>query len=138
MATDPIVRVLRRIDINEPGCWLWPGSLSSGYGTVWAPGTMLLVHRVTYEYFIEDIPPGLELDHLCRTKVCCNPVHLEVVTHQVNAARRSAEITHCPQMHPYDEANTWMDTRGYRQCRRGLAQRARERRVDNPGSRTAQ
>lgn len=50
-------------------------------------GRRVMVHRVSYETFIGPIPKGLEIDHLCRVKVCANPEHLEAVTHQENVRR---------------------------------------------------
>jgi len=40
-----------------------------------------------YEYFKGPVPDGLELDHLCRVRSCCNPDHLEPVTHKENIRR---------------------------------------------------
>lgn len=48
----------------------------------------MVAHRVAYEYFLGPIPPGMEVDHLCRTRLCVNPMHLEVVGHRENVARR--------------------------------------------------
>jgi hypothetical protein len=36
------------------------------------------------------VPEGLELDHLCENPPCCNPAHLEPVTHAENN-RRAAQ-----------------------------------------------
>lgn len=33
------------------------------------------------------MPEGLELDHLCRVRCCCNPSHLEPVTRAENIRR---------------------------------------------------
>jgi len=40
-------------------------------------------------------------------------------------AAANAEKTHCPQGHPYDEANTYRKPRGDRECR--ICRRERER-----------
>lgn len=45
---------------------------------------------------------------------------------------RSANRTHCPQGHPYDEANTHIDPRGHRHCREC------NRRAQNPHYETRQ
>lgn len=65
-------------------CWVWLGALSpEGYGRV---GTKY-AHRIVYEQHVGPIPPGLQLDHLCRNTRCVNPAHLEPVTRAENLAR---------------------------------------------------
>lgn len=75
-------------------CWLWRGSLNeAGYGLIFdtAQRRPLLVHRLSYETLVGPIPEGLHLDHLCRTRSCLNPTHLEPVTAAENN-RRAALI----------------------------------------------
>src|SRR5262245_35202412 len=63
------------------GCWMWTGAASSsGYGYISSNEKQLRVHRFAYEMLAGSIRPGLELDHLCREKLCVNPLHLEPVT----------------------------------------------------------
>lgn len=78
-----------RIDIDdETGCWLWSSSTTGdGYGTGSIGGEAFLAHRWAYERLKQPIPDGLEIDHLCRTRNCVNPEHLEVVTHRENMHR---------------------------------------------------
>lgn len=114
-------------------CWVWDGYCTpGGYGYTRVEGRPQYVHRASYEALVGPIPDGLEIDHLCRNKACYNPAHLEPVTQQVNLRRAADAITHCPNDHPYDEANTrWY--RGRRQCKacRSAAQKAyRELRGD--------
>ena len=111
-------------------CWIWTAETSrGGYGRFAAgsrsDGTRRSVqaHRYAYELLVGPIPEGLELDHLCRVRNCVNPAHLEPVTTKVNVLRgiglaaRNAGKTHCPQGHPYDEANTYYYSTGKRACR---------------------
>ena len=122
------------------GCWLWPGARVDGYGNTRLAGVegTFLVHRLMYERYVGPIPRDRELDHLCRTRHCANPVHLEPVTDQVNSLRgetvaaANAAKTHCPQGHLYDETNTRLE-RGGRRCRACERERSRRRYAANPG-----
>jgi HNH endonuclease len=104
-------------------CWLWVGSRDSkGYGRLANPGKSRLPHRIAYELMIGPIPPGIELDHLCREKACVNPWHLEQVTHRENSLRGvmadRPKKTHCPHGHEYTEANTYyIPGKGTYMCR---------------------
>lgn len=130
--------------IPEPmsGCWLWLGA-KNRYGRFVVDGKARATHRLTYEALRGSVPPGLELDHcVCQTPLCCNPLHLEAVTHRENVRRgRMSEVnsarqrnkTHCPKGHPYDAENTYRNKktncRGCRTCgRAGSARINREKR----------
>lgn len=70
-------------------CWVWMGGrTAAGYGEIRIGHTMRLVHRVVWEYMRGEIPSGLEMDHLCRNRPCCNPDHLDPVTTSENQLRR--------------------------------------------------
>ncbi len=116
--------------IPEPnsGCWLWFANNIAGYGRVWFGGTRAMVptHRLTYEVCRGAIPAGLEIDHLCRTPECCNPAHLEAVTHSENLRRGTwnerggwrADLTHCLRGHELVGSNLYVAAKtGKRQCR---------------------
>lgn len=111
----------QRVIEGTGGCWLWTGPLTRGdYGTFMAPnGKMTRVHRYAYEVMVGPIPEGLELDHLCRVRLCVNPAHLDPVTHAVNVVRAYAvRSSHCTNGHPMTAENTYKDPkRGHRQCR---------------------
>lgn len=125
-------------------CWEWTGHRNAdGYGRTNVrngDGThrKVLVHRATYEALHGPIPPGLTIDHLCRNRACCNPAHLEAVTHRVNIMRgqgvaaRNAAKTHCPHGHEYDEANT-SHRGGQRVCRTCNRDRVRRHRAAKAG-----
>jgi hypothetical protein len=57
---------------------------------LWWQKRMQQAHRIAYEAFRGPIAAGLEIDHLCRNPRCCNPVHLEPVTHRENVRRGKA------------------------------------------------
>ena len=70
------------------GCWLWTAALQpKGYAELQRNKKVILVHRLFYERYRGPIPPGLEIDHLCRVRSCVNPDHMEVVTSRVNSLR---------------------------------------------------
>jgi len=125
MRTSVLDRIETRLDKNSGDCWVWLGCKDSkGYGTISCDGIQKKVHRVVYELLVGPIPAGLCLDHLCRVKACCNPQHLEPVTNRENTLRGNTwgsgwrrHMTHCLQGHPFDERNTYITSRGARQCK---------------------
>ncbi len=105
-------------------CWTWMGAKSSfGHGVFNFGDRVGRAHRFSYGLRFGEIPPGRELDHLCRNPSCVNPAHLEPVTHRVNMLRgtnvasRNAAATHCPKGHPYTPENTGPTSGGGRRCR---------------------
>lgn len=102
----------QQVQRTDAGCWLWLGIKHRlGYGRLRIARRWKLAHRVGYEMLVGPIPPGTELDHLCRTPSCVNPAHLEPVAHQENVRRGTAgdrmrSRTHCAKGHPYDAENT--------------------------------
>jgi hypothetical protein len=99
-------RLWHRIDVRgEDDCWLWTGArTSAGYGHLKRPHERrtILAHRAAYEVAHGLIPEHLEIDHTCDAPLCCNPAHLEAVSHGVNLTRASGKRTTCPGGHPLD------------------------------------
>lgn len=78
----------------ETPCHIWLLSLNKdGYGQEWAGGRSLKAHRAAYERSVGKIPAGMVLDHLCKTRSCVNPDHLQPVTPFENARRRPTHLT---------------------------------------------
>lgn len=86
-------RLWRRIDatVGPAACWPWGGArTAAGYGVLGRGRRgegLAYAHRVAYESRRGPIPEGLQIDHLCRNRACCNPAHMEAVTQRVNIAR---------------------------------------------------
>lgn len=121
--------IMQRIHVAPSGCWEWTHCRSRGYGVVKGRGA----HRVVYELFKGPVPPGLQIDHLCRNRACVNPEHLEPVTARVNQHRSysiagiNARKTHCDHGHELSGNNVrrWRGKRICRACRRAEYERAR-------------
>lgn len=130
-----IERYLSRCIEDENSCWLWPGAKTDGYGVVNIKGKMNRLHRLVYQTLVGSIPDDLQLDHLCRVRNCCNPAHVEPVTHKVNSLRgvgtpaMNAVKTHCSRGHEFTEENTRITSEGWRNCRRCHADYERSRRA---------
>jgi hypothetical protein len=115
------------------GCWYWNGAISdNGYGNFYIPNEnrkTTLAHVLAYRWCVGPIPDGKHLDHLCRTRRCVNPEHLEPVTCKENLLRgigptaMNASKTHCKHGHPFTPENTYFRNRsskrptGGRKCR---------------------
>lgn len=81
-------RFLSKCDRPAEGCWLWKaGVTTAGYGTMSIASRTHYSHRLAYEHFIGEIEQGMVIDHLCRTRRCVNPTHMEVVTNAENLRR---------------------------------------------------
>lgn len=85
-------RFWRKVDRAGPDdCWLWRGHVGpQGYGRIHLGGGVSrngYAHRVSLQLAGIDIPPGYHVDHLCESKTCVNPAHLEPVTPGRNIRR---------------------------------------------------
>lgn len=144
------IRFWTKVDKNGPlwngtPCWLWTAGINrDGYG-IFNPSHRQKIrsHRYSYELLVGPIPTGLQTDHLCRNRPCCNPNHLEMVTlsenhRRGNAGKIQAARTHCPQGHAYDLFNTRFDAGGTslqfkRKCRMCDKQRHQDARAPGRG-----
>lgn len=128
-------RWAERVSENDDGCFVyaWPNN-ADGYGTIGIGRNNYRAHRVAMVAHLgADIPPGVQVDHLCRVRNCVNPAHLEVVEQAVNLARgmsppaRNARKTHCPEGHPLSGDNLRTDQQpGKRGCRTCKLEQSRQ------------
>jgi hypothetical protein len=121
----PFQRFWAKVHIHlVTGCWEWQGGHNQyGYGCfALTHEKNALAHRYAYETFVEPIPDGLQIDHLCRNRNCVNPRHMEPVGLRENLVRgeRSNQYkgrTHCRAGHEYTPENTRINPHGIRLCR---------------------
>lgn len=128
------VRLWNKVEVGD--CWTWTGSTNQyGHGHFWRDGKCQYVHRYVWQALAGAVPEGLVIDHLCRNPRCCNPDHLEVVTHQENVLRgesifaAQAKQTHCKRGHEFTEDNTYVNKRNIRCCRTCHREYERNRRA---------
>lgn len=104
-------RILANVmpDTNGAGCWEWTGRVTNSYGRInirkGSKHVTLWAHRASYEAFVGPIPDELTLDHLCTSKTCVRPDHLEPVTNVENIQRqwrrrwsRESTTEECPDI----------------------------------------
>lgn len=138
----------RKVVISDDGCWEWLGYYDKdGYAMLdvrnFNGRRETRAARIAYELYVEPIPEGLQIDHLCRNKGCVNPAHLEAVTpFENNSTRRrqaygtdfefpGTQITHCVNGHEATPENRGISVQGNRRvtyCRVCKKERARARR----------
>lgn len=96
-------RIHERVEVKDLGfvldgkpspCHLWTGPDSGtgrggGYGRMSLNGQTVAVHLVMYTNFYGYIPGKKQIDHRCNNRLCCNPAHLQMVTHKRNQRLRA-------------------------------------------------
>ena len=87
-----VERIMEKCIRTEAGCLIYAGKLTpKGYAHVRADnGKMRFAHVIMYEDKHGPVPDGLELDHTCRNRACCEEAHLDPVTHAENVRRGRA------------------------------------------------
>jgi hypothetical protein len=70
---------------DEDKCWLWQGAPSARYGQIKVNGSLVGVHVAAYLTRTGPIPAGMQVQHSCNVKKCCNPRHLSLGNESKNA-----------------------------------------------------
>jgi hypothetical protein len=132
-------RLQERIRVTDNGCWEWLLCKNrDGYGRWVVDGREWKAHRLAYTLYRGEIADGLEIDHLCRNRCCCNPDHLEVVTHTVNIRRgeslpaKNRRKDRCVRGHEFTAENTAVDSQGWRSCLTCRREARAQWKADNP------
>lgn len=87
-------KIMARTNIDpDTGCWIWQGPTSGkgrggGYGRMSLDGQTVAVHIVMFVNFFGFVPGKKQIDHQCNNRLCCNPDHLQMVTHKQNQKLR--------------------------------------------------
>ena len=129
----PGERLSRRLVVKDSGCREWTGALDrSGYGRIGMDHKVAFTHRLAWELANGPIPDGLFVCHHCDNPPCCQTEptegypegHLFLGTDGDNSRDSAAKgrnvnqkKTHCIHGHLFDEANTYVGSKGRRQCR---------------------
>jgi hypothetical protein len=109
-------------------CQIGPRIAVNGYARVPSGkrGVWLYAHRVAWEKANGPIPPGAHIHHICGTKACVNPDHLEL-----KSSLREHMKEHPPQR-KCDHDDRYIDSRGHSVCRTCQRQNANERYRTDP------
>lgn len=101
-------RAYERVEKRDDGCWISTYSVAShGYAQIgWTTAAktyMVLAHRAAWTHVNGQVPLGMTLDHICKTRRCVNPAHLRMLPNYENARRVAGmdwPIGYCANGHP--------------------------------------
>ena len=120
--------ITKRKDDGKEHCWLWHGKhMKGGYG-IYQTLISNSSHQFAYRLYNGDIPDGKVIDHLCEITACCNPNHLEAVTHSENMRRIHSRQNIIQQMYDvayaeYDIGNNLPISSALKKCVEGMERR---------------
>ena len=118
-------RFWAKVEVGHPaGCWWWTGAKNKkGYAQATVGQHTSGAHRWAWKFLVGEIGVDpetgepLELDHLCKNRLCVNPDHLEPITHHLNVWRSSRYAGHdaCPNGHSRIE-HVRFNVNGHQYC----------------------
>lgn len=96
-------RIYERVIVEDRGfilddqpspCHIWQGPTSGegrggGYGRMSLNSQTVATHLVVYTHYYGYIPGKKQIDHKCNNRLCCNPTHLQMVSHLRNQRLRA-------------------------------------------------
>ena len=148
LSTKDLIRIFSKITIdpaisyNGTPCWIWTGAVARDYSLIWCPhsGKYEKCHRVLFAWAVHPLPRRVkgqktpQLDHLCKRKLCANPVHLDFVSPQINTLRsdglaaQNASKAHCVNGHSFDRTKP----SGERYCSQCSLLHSQKQRANHP------
>lgn len=124
--------------VSSDGCLISTYSVAShGYSQIgWCANgkrTMTTAHRAAWVHANGQIPAGMTVDHICKTRRCVHVDHLRLLTNFENARRTSGRdwpIGECANGHPNSELVVWAGRIRCRLCTAGRQRNWRQRNRD--------
>ena len=92
--------IFKKIDMcggDTTQCWLWTGAVNKKDGRPYyrdASGKSTLAYRIVYELVTGELIGDRYALHQCDNKICCNPRHIRLGTHQENMAEMEQRDRH--------------------------------------------